>query len=96
MSESKTSITDLRSQIDGVDQQIIALLAQRQRLVEQVLQVKKRDGIAARVPARVDYVINRARQLALTHDLDPALAETLWTEMVEWFIAHEERALARM
>ena len=93
MNSSKLNISDLREQIDAVDEKLIKLLAERQRLVEAVIVVKKRDGVAARVPARVDYVIDRARVLARAHHLDPALAETIWTEMVEWFVAHEERTL---
>ena len=89
----KTNIADLRSEIDIVDEKLVKLLAERQRLVEAVIAVKKRDGVAARIPARVDYVIDRARVLARAHHLDPALAETIWTEMVEWFVAHEERRL---
>jgi isochorismate pyruvate lyase len=89
----KTTISDLRSEIDIVDEKLVKLLAERQRLVEAVIAVKKRDGVAARIPARVDYVIDRARVLARAHHLDPALAETIWTEMVEWFVAHEERTL---
>lgn len=89
----KTSITDLRGEIDVVDEKLIKLLAERQRLVEAVVAVKHRDGIPARIPERVDYVIDRARVLARTHHLDPALAELIWTEMVEWFVAHEERTL---
>ena len=93
MNSSKLNISDLREQIDAVDEKLIKLLAERQRLVEAVIVVKKRDGVAARVPARVDYVIDRARVLARAHHLDPALAETIWTEMVEWFVAHEEHKL---
>ncbi len=93
MNSAKLNISDLREQIDAVDEKLIKLLAERQRLVEAVIVVKKRDGVAARVPARVDYVIDRARVLARAHHLDPALAETIWTEMVEWFVAHEERKL---
>ncbi len=93
MNSAKLNISDLREQIDAVDEKLIKLLAERQRLVEAVIVVKKRDGVAARVPARVDYVIDRARVLARAHHLDPALAETIWTEMVEWFVAHEERTL---
>lgn len=93
MNSSKLNISDLREQIDAVDEKLIKLLAERQRLVEAVIVVKKRDGVAARVPARVDYVVDRARVLARAHHLDPALAETIWTEMVEWFVAHEERTL---
>jgi isochorismate pyruvate lyase len=89
----KTSIADLRGEIDVVDEKLIRLLAERQRLVEAVVSVKHRDGIPARIPERVDYVIDRARVLARAHHLDPALAESIWTEMVEWFVAHEERTL---
>lgn len=89
----KTSIADLRQEIDFVDEKLIKLLAERQRLVEAIIAVKQAEGIPARVPARVDYVIDRARVLARAHHLDPALAESIWTEMVEWFVAHEERSL---
>lgn len=89
----KTGIAQLRQEIDVVDEKLIKLLAERQRLVEAVIAVKQAEGIPARVPARVDYVIDRARVLAHAHNLDPALAESLWTEMVEWFVAHEERTL---
>ncbi len=85
----KTSIADLRHEIDVVDEKLIKLLAERQRLVEAIIAVKLDEG----VPARVDYVIDRARVLARAHHLDPALAESIWTEMVEWFVAHEERTL---
>jgi isochorismate pyruvate lyase len=89
----KANIADLRQEIDVVDEKLIKLLAERQRLVEAIIAVKHADGIPARVPARVDYVIDRARVLARAHHLDPALAESIWTEMVEWFVAHEERTL---
>jgi isochorismate pyruvate lyase len=89
----KAGISELREQIDAVDEKLIKLLAERQRLVESVIAVKHRYGMPARIPARVDYVIDRARVLARAHHLDPALAESIWTEMVEWFVAHEERTL---
>lgn len=89
----KASIVNLRQEIDVVDERLIKLLAERQRLVEAIVIVKHAEGIPARVPARVDYVIDRARVLARAHHLDPALAEAIWTEMVEWFVAHEERVL---
>ena len=85
----KTNIVELRQEIDVVDEKLIKLLAERQRLVEAIITVKHSEGI----PARVDYVIDRARVLARAHHLDPALAESIWTEMVEWFVAHEERTL---
>jgi isochorismate pyruvate lyase len=83
----------IRKEIDRIDEALIKLLAERQRWVEKAIVVKRRDGIPARVPERIARVIDNARLLARAHNLDPALAETLWTEMVEWFVNHEERAL---
>ena len=89
----KLGIVGLRLEIDAVDEKLIRLLAERQQLVEAIITVKRKEGMPARIPARVDYVIDRVRVLARAHRLDPALAEAIWTEMVEWFVAHEERTL---
>ena len=89
----KSGIPELRLEIDAVDEKLIKLLADRQRLVEAIIAIKHRDGVPARIPARIDYVVERARSLAQAYHLNPALAEAIWTEMVEWFVAHEERTL---
>ncbi len=89
------TMASIRSEIDRIDEALIKLLAERQRWVEKAIDVKRRDGLPARDQARIDKVVDRARILARAHKLDPALAETLWTEMVEWFVGHEEQALDR-
>jgi len=86
---------EIRREIDRIDEQLVKLLAERQRCVEQAIAVKKRTGIPARIPARINEVIENARRLAQTHSADPALIETLWTQMVEWFVAYEERSLKK-
>ena len=48
---------------------------------------------SGRDDARVRQVIDHVRVLARAHNVDPALVETMWTEMVEWFIAYEERSM---
>ncbi len=85
----------IRREIDRIDEQLVKLLAERQRCVEQAISVKTRDGIPARVPARIEEVIENARRFAQAHNADPALVETLWKAMVEWFVAYEERALKK-
>ena len=47
----------------------------------------------AEYQARVRQVIDHVRVLARGHNVDPALVEAMWTEMVEWFIAYEERSM---
>lgn len=93
MPNSLPTLGDIRRQIDHIDEELIKLLAERQRCVEKAILIKKRDGIPARVPGRIDQVIDNARILARAHKVDPAMVEAMWTEMVEWFVAHEERTL---
>lgn len=95
MSQSPQHLTmsDIRKEIDRIDETLVKTLAERQRWVEKAILVKRRDGIAARDAARVAQVIDHVRVLARAHKVDPALVEAMWTEMVEWFIAYEERSM---
>ena len=86
-------MSDIRKEIDRIDESLVKLLAERQRWVEKAVIVKKRDGLPARDEARMRQVIDHVRVLARAHNVDPAQVETMWTEMVEWFIAYEERSL---
>ena len=87
------TISELRAEIDRIDEALVKLLAERQHVVERVIEIKKRGSLPARIPARVDHVLDHVRALSVNYRLDPQLAETIWTEMVEWFIAYEERSL---
>jgi isochorismate pyruvate lyase len=95
MSKSPAHIgmSEIRKEIDRIDESLVKLLAERQRWVEKAVIVKKRDGLPARDEARIRQVIDHVRVLARGHNVDPALIEAMWTEMVEWFIAYEERSL---
>ena len=90
---ARLTMSDIRKDIDRIDESLIKLLAERQRWVEKAIKVKKRDGLPARDPERILQVVDHVRVLARAHKVDPALVETLWTEMVEWFVAYEERSL---
>ena len=87
------TMSEIRKEIDRIDETLIRTLAERQRWVEKAIVAKKRDGLPARDDARFRQVIDHVRVLARAHNVDPALIEAMWTEMVEWFIAYEERSL---
>jgi isochorismate pyruvate lyase len=89
------SLADLRRQIDGLDAELISLLAKRQRCVERVIEIKRAGKLPARIPDRIDEVLERVRKLALSEKLEPDLATAVWREMIEQFIAYEERVLSR-
>lgn len=83
----------LRGRIDAVDSELLAVLGKRQALVAQVVVVKERDRLPARIPERVAEVVERVMQEAPQHGASPELARAVWAAMIEWFIAFEEKAL---
>jgi isochorismate pyruvate lyase len=86
-------LSDLRREIDELDSELVALLAKRQRCVERVIEIKRAEKLPARVPERIEEVLTRVRGLAEAQKLEPDLAVAIWREMIEQFIAYEERAL---
>jgi isochorismate pyruvate lyase len=82
------SLSDVRSHIDDLDTQLVALLARRQVLVEAAAGFK-RDERAVRAPDRVDQVITAVRRKAEAAGLDPAVAEAVWRSMIAAFIELE-------
>lgn len=84
----------LRQRIDALDHRLVALLAERSRLIDEAARIKAREGLPARIDSRVDEVTQNSRRLAIEEGLDPDLAEQVWRLMVEHFIAQEDRFLA--
>jgi isochorismate pyruvate lyase len=83
----------LREKIDLLDAALVDLLADRQRQIEKAAEIKSRIGWPARIPPRVDDVIARVVARSNEKMLDPDLARSLWTAIIEWSIAYEERLM---
>ena len=86
-------LSELRRDIDSLDQTLVDLLSRREKLVGEVLIYKKANNLPGRIPARVNAVIDNAARRASDVGMNPDLARTVWTAMVEWFVRHEEREL---
>lgn len=82
------NLDEVRESIDHLDQQIIQLLSERSQYVKQAAAFKK-DKDAVQAPARVEAVINKVRQLAVEHELNPAIAESVYRAMIAGFIEDE-------
>jgi len=89
--ESCADMTQLRTEIDRLDRQIVALLAERSGYVARAAELKK---IRAAIvdEARIEQIIVRVRGYALSHDADPDLIEAIYRAMIAAFIAFEEKA----
>ncbi len=83
---------EVRAAIDRLDQQIVALIAERGRWVGEAAKVKRSE---AEVPApdRVEQVIRKVCSLASEHGLDITVAETTYRAMISAFIELERRAV---
>ena len=57
---SPRPLSELRSAIDSVDERLVALLAERARLVVEVGHAKRHEGVAIYAPSRERAVFERA------------------------------------
>lgn len=85
----------LRAEIDAHDRRIVALLADRARLIDRAIALKPAEHMPARIEARVEEVVANVRAAAGERGLDPDLVETLWRIVIDWSIDREERVLGR-
>lgn len=87
-------MADVRKVIDTIDDELVALFAKRQRQIERAARVKPGLGVPARVPERVDEVLARVLGASLREGLSAQLANSIWTDVIEWSINYEERLMA--
>ena len=78
----KPSLDHLRTQIDSIDQQLVDLLAQRRRVVQQVIEVKQQHDLPTFHPAREENLISARRAQAAQAGLDPDYVEDLFRTML--------------
>jgi isochorismate pyruvate lyase len=88
-----TDLSQVRVEIDRVDNALIDLIAERFGYVERAWQIKLGLGQEANVPWRNQQVIDKVRARAEDKGLPPDLAEALWRQMIGWFIQYEEEKL---
>lgn len=75
MSDTEKPLAPLRAQIDEIDRQLVALLAQRKHLVAEVGETKSRLGLPVYVPEREAAMIAARRTEAANHGVSPDMIE---------------------
>ena len=86
------NMEEVRTEIDRIDQALVDLIGERFTFVDRAWQFKQSPA-EARVPWRIQQVIDRVRARAAEKGLPPELAEALWRQMIGWFIQYEEEKL---
>jgi isochorismate pyruvate lyase len=92
--EDCADMEQVRAEIDRIDLALVELIGERFTYVDRAWQLKQSPA-EARVPWRIQQVINRVRARAVEKGLPPELAEALWRQMIGWFVQYEEEKLSR-
>jgi isochorismate pyruvate lyase len=86
------SMDHVREEIDRIDRELVDLIAERFGYVDRAWQLKQGPG-DARVPWRIQQVIDKVKERAAETSLPPELVEALWRQMIGWFVQYEEEKL---
>jgi isochorismate pyruvate lyase len=86
--ETCTTLDEARTKIDTVDEQIVALIAERNNYIKQIAHFKTSiDEVKAE--DRIDAVISRVREQAISLDLSPNLINDLYVRMIDAMVESE-------
>src|SRR3954469_12327390 len=83
-------MVSLRDRIEAVDRNIIALVAERLKIVEDVAAAKLASASPFRDREREELLLQRLRGLAIAAGLDPHQIERLYRVVMDMSVAHQE------
>lgn len=81
-------MNDVRAEIDALDREIVALLADRLHFIGEAARIKA-SRAAVRDEPRVEDVVNKIRAAATAAGIDPDFVEPLYRDLIERSINHE-------
>lgn len=80
----REQLAAVRIAVDEVDEQIVTLIARRERLIR-ISGTLKGDDAEVRAPGRVEKVIEHVRAAAVKKDIDPDIVEKTYRAMITAF-----------
>lgn len=86
--EECQNMTEIRSEIDALDRQVIQLLGQRFAYVKAAAKFKT-DAVSVKAPERFQSMLQQRRIWAEVEGLNPDAIEKLYRDLVNHFIQEE-------
>ena len=86
-------LDQIREDIDDVDRRLVSLLAERARLVEEVVHFKRAHHMAVVDRAREDRMLARIAEVAKDAGLDPRVAQQVLRTIIDGFTLLEVEEL---
>lgn len=82
------TMTDVRYEVDRLDEALVRLLVERQSYMDAAARIKG-DRHAVHDRPRIEDVIAKVLATAKAEGLSPAIAEPVWRKLIERCIAYE-------
>jgi isochorismate pyruvate lyase len=89
-------MSQVRSEIDRIDNALVDLIAERYGYVDRAWQLKMTTREGAVVQWRIQQVIDRVKARAAEKEMPPEMIEMVgaqWRNMIGWFVQYEEEKL---
>jgi isochorismate pyruvate lyase len=83
----------IRDEIDRLDRELIALLAERFAYVRRMAEIKQEPTEAHSQP-RIDDVLDKVAAEAEMAGLDRDLIRDMWRSLIDWNVDYERRTIA--
>ena len=82
------NITDIRTEIDQLDRQVIAIIGQRFEYVKAAAKFKTSET-SVKAPERFQAMLQQRRAWAEEEGLNPDVIENIYRDLVNYFIKEE-------
>ena len=86
-------LDDIRARLDAVDRGLVAVLAERSRLITEVIHYKRARGMPVVDRAREDAMLDAVEDTARSQDLDPRIARQVLRSVIDAFTLLEVEEL---
>jgi chorismate mutase len=80
-----SELSEIRQRLDSVDHELVALLLERGRLIEEVIHFKRAHGMPVIDREREDAMLDRIEEVAAADGLDPRVARQVLRAVIDAF-----------
>lgn len=94
LKDPQIKLAPLRQKIDDLDEALVKLIAQRFRVVDEVIEIKRNTNVPASISERIEQVVQNAIALSKGSGVPEVTIERIWRLLIAETIAYEESKLS--
>ena len=87
---NKKKMSQLRTKLDKLDNELLKIIKKRSLLVNEVLKVKVHKKEIIDQP-RINYILRKIKKKSILLNVDPKITNRIWKNMIWSFIDYEKR-----